>query len=54
MGLNKNIRLRRINSDRQIIQCHLHNIVTDLRRVIRIIRQRLRICDHNKNLVKLP
>ena len=51
LGLNKKSGLCRIKPAGQIIQRHFNNILTHLLRIVCIIGQRLRICDHNKNLI---
>ena len=53
LRLNKNRTFFRIQSAGKIIQCYLNNILTDLLRIVCIVRQRLCICNHDKNLVVL-
>ena len=37
----------------QIVQCHLQDVLADLLRVIGVVRQGLRVSDHNIDLVEL-
>ena len=48
------MRLRRIDSNRKVVECHLHNIVTHLCRIVGVVRQRLCVRNHNKYLIKRP
>ena len=48
------MRLRRIDSDRKVVERHLHNIVAHLCGIVGVVRQCLCVRNHNKNLIKRP
>ena len=50
-GLDKDRGFLRINSTCQIVKRHVHNILAHLLRMLRIISQRLCVCDHNINFI---
>ena len=50
-GLDEHGGHRRIQTGGKIIQRHLHDVLTHLLRLLRVVRQRLRIRNHNKNII---
>ena len=51
LRLNQNRRLLRVNSRRQIIQRYIDDVPANLLRIVRIVRQRLRVRDHDVDFV---
>ena len=51
LRLNQNRRLLRINSRRQIIQRYIDDVLANLLRIVRIVRQRLCVRDHDVDFV---
>ena len=52
-GLDEDVDLVGVQTAGQIVQCHLQDVLADLLRVIGIVRQGLRVSDHNIDLVEL-
>ena len=52
-GLDKDVRLGRVDAHSQIIQCHLQDVLAHFLRVIGVIGQGLCVRDHNIDLVEL-
>ena len=52
-GLDEDVHLVGVQTAGQIVQCHLQNVLAHLLRVVGVIGQRLRVGDHDKDLVVL-
>ena len=52
-GLDEDVDLVGVQTAGQIVQCHLQDVLADLLRVIGVVRQGLRVSDHNIDLVEL-
>ena len=51
--MDEDVDLVGVQTAGQIIQCHLQDVLADLLRVIGVVRQGLRVSDHNIDLVEL-
>ena len=52
-GLNEDVDLFRVETAGQIVERDLHDVLTDLLRVLGVVGQRLRVRDHNIDLIEL-
>ena len=51
-GLDENMGLGGVDAAGQIIQRHLQNVLAHLLRVVRIVGQRLCVCNHDVNFIE--